>query len=913
MNLSQTICAQEPRKFGWTLFAKASSKSVGLTAATKLVRWDDQDVADFSYGLPQLACFLAKENLLTPQRAAGLLTICEEHGWYDWRLGDGLADLLAIVADIEERRSIFRAVYLKLLVEHTDGAWPSVWESLLTLVDKFPGVVGEADVATLRALYTSAKKKTDDFNARSSEEPREGITKSTADIDPEKFLTALVVKCDPAAASSVDEALQAIEADPSLPHFTERRLFEKLRETCPYDKRLGHLLALAKATKIPIDDAIDHISECIQAWANSSAHITAQVKGVIENLFDSKGSGLFDLRYGNISREIHRLTELCGDGRFVLRLVLSTIATERLELNGEEWLQLATKLCHQTSAAASREVLENLLSGPAAGLANDIGEGSYKTEFSPDGECALISGIIWHLLGDNDAYVRWTTARSLSALVDLDLIAELDALLDQFDHIEISALKSPDQNLCFQNSQQWLLMGLARAALIHGSRLTSLKPRLLALAARPELHVLHKRHILRFLVNVGSDESEIASLREEVTVDPNGIAIVEGWPKHVKAESGFTFDYDFMKSEISSLARLFWISDGQSTDAIAQELKRRWPQAENMNFFPGSDRYRRERSDRYEFYREHVQKHALLNAATTLRKSLPVARHRYDQETVSPFDDWLKDYDITFDDGSWLADHKDEMPENAKVNLMGPTVEKQETIVESAVAFKRLGLLNTDDRAMLPIFGRWRSPDGVYVRMVSALGARRGIIGLCDAFAKRRDHDLWLPMFWDSGYEDLGRQKNPFKPFVWAPETWGLGVDAGDEKATGGAASRPRLGIKLTSQLGLIADADNREWKTASNELALRSQVWGEWKPAPDDYRHHRNEDGEILWANPDWLDQALSKLDRQLVYTVSLEKYKDRQSYGDASGAKAVYVGTRPAGKAIRFWFAKKAAATIY
>jgi hypothetical protein len=60
-------------------------------------------------------------------------------------------------------------------------------------------------------------------------------------------------------------------------------------------------------------------------------------------------------------------------------------------------------------------------------------------------------------------------------------------------------------------------------------------------------------------------------------------------------------------------------------------------------------------------------------------------------------------------------------------------------------------------------------------------------------------------------------------------------------------------------------------------------------------------------------LDQTLPKFDRQLVYVVKLEKYKDSRSYSDASGAKAVYIGTRPAGNSIRFWFAKKASATIY
>lgn len=140
-----------------------------------------------------------------------------------------------------------------------------------------------------------------------------------------------------------------------------------------------------------------------------------------------------------------------------------------------------------------------------------------------------------------------------------------------------------------------------------------------------------------------------------------------------------------------------------------------------------------------------------------------------------------------------------------------------------------------------------------------------------------------------------------------------IGVDAGEETATRGAASRPRIGVDLTGKFGLIANADSREWKTANNELALRSQVWGEWIPDADNHRHHRNEDGEILWAALDWLDQALPKFDMQLVYTVTLEKYKEGRSYSDASGAKAIYVGTRPAGKGIRFWFAKKASAKIY
>lgn len=914
MNLSQTIVSHEPSKFGWALFARASAKSVGTTAATKLIRWSDQEVADFSYGLPQLACFLAIEKRLSPQRATALLTICKDHGWYEWRLGDGVADLLAIAPNIREQRSIFAAVFSKLKIEHSSGGWSSVWESLLAIAEKFPGVVSEADEAILRGLLAESERKREEFNARSSSGgPTASIGTQVAEVDPESFLVALISKSDPASSSSIDEDLLAIEADSSLPYFTQRRYFDKLREACAYDKRLAHLMALAGATKIPINDAIDRIGDCVAAWAASSTHIVAQIKSVIDHLFKSKGSGLFSLEYGNISRELHQLIELCGDGDFVLRLVLNKIATERLELGGEDWLQLATTLCKQTSSTAAREALETLLSGPAAGLADDIGEGPYQASFRIEGECALVSGIVWHLLGDSDAYVRWATARALSSFVDLGLIDELNALLDQFDRTDIPALKSAEHCLSFQNSQQWLLMGIARAALIHGPKLRSIKSRLLALAARVDLHVLHKLHILRCLMNIGSEDGEIASLRAEVNVDPRGIVVVQGWFQHAERKSGFTFDYEFMKSEVSRLARLFRISDGESADAIADEIKRLWPQAEAMNFFPGHDRYRRERSDRHEFYREHVQKHGMLSAATTLRNSRPVARDSYDHDPISPFARWLKDYDLTFNDGSWLADHKDEVPENANANFMGPSIGTKESILEAAAIFKRLGLVSSVPGTMIPIFGQWRSPDDVHIRIVAALGLRRGIIGRCEAFSKRTDHDLWLPMFWHEGVDEPQTQERPFESFIWAPENHGLGVDAGEETATGGAASRPRLGVDLTAKCGLIADADGREWRTANDGLALRSQVWGEWVRDADNYRHHRNENGEILWAAPEWLDKALPELDRQLVYTVTLQKYKSSRSYSDASGAKAVYVGTRPAGKSIRFWFAKKASATVY
>ncbi len=180
--------------------------------------------------------------------------------------------------------------------------------------------------------------------------------------------------------------------------------------------------------------------------------------------------------------------------------------------------------------------------GQPLGLADQIGEGAYKSDFKNAEERELLVGIIWHLLGDDDAYIKWSTARALPLFVSLGLIDDLDVLLAQFDRREVPALKTESYNLSFQNSQQWLLMGLARAALIHGVKLAPLKPRLFELAARDDVHILNKRHILRCLRNMGCTSAEIAKLAREVEVDPKGIVVVKGsWPKHVPARSGFQF------------------------------------------------------------------------------------------------------------------------------------------------------------------------------------------------------------------------------------------------------------------------------------------------------------------------------------------------------------------------------------
>lgn len=920
MNLCQTIFQDEPSKFGWTLFGRAASSSIGFPAMYKVIRWHNQDVADYSYGLPQLTCYLAKRGHLDARRAAVLLTICEDHGWHEWKVGKGLRDLLS-VANPEDREAIFSLVIEKLDHEHSFGGWEGLWESLLDCVDAFEDISKEGLRDHLQGMREAARRKREIKNTRNNysggnaDYSLQATRKKQDEQTGENVFAAILAKCNPTSVSSLDEAIQAVQASNELQFDNRKRLFEEIRKTCPYDKRVKFLEALCESSELEFDSALDLITECVEAWKDTTAHVKNSVFELIKTLFAFKGTELFDLRYSGISQQVYRLSKLCGDPIYVLQTVLETIAKERLELGGDEWLQMATSLSCHTDPSTALKAFEDLLSSSAAKVGDEIGEGPYRAAFAgASSENDVVADIIWQLLGDSDAYVRWRAARSLKGMLDVGLTEDVGRLLDRFDMDVNPSLVSDEHHFAFLNAQQWLLMGLARAALHHGKKLKSLKPRIEALSKRTDLHVLNKLHLARCLRYIEGDESMspgLTQLWSEVRTPVNGIVERDGWPDNKDRRIDFDFDYEFEKHKVSELGRLFWISKNEASDLIADEVIKRWPGSKSMSDFPGRARYRGE--DRFETYREHIQRHACLHAATTLLKSRPVARFSYEWEAGNPWQEFLRDEDVSFDDGSWLSDHKDRVPAQAREYLLDERKGNQETLVDKDELFRKVGFPNDTEGRFLPLYGYLRSPDGVHVRLTSALIKERGAIGQCAKFSKVPDHDLWLPSFNSDGRIDRYTKKSRFYPLIWEPENYPIGIDEGEEWAARGAVARPKLGLALNKLLGLEPDDDEQQWYDRTNRLALKSEVWGEWRPDPDVHRSRYQDEGAILWAERDWLDGTLKSYKRSLVFKLSFSKCKSSKSYDDSSGVRELYAGLKRSGEPPRFWFAKKASKTVY
>ncbi|MFN3807475.1 hypothetical protein [Asticcacaulis sp.] len=470
--------------------------------------------------------------------------------------------------------------------------------------------------------------------------------------------------------------------------------------------------------------------------------------------------------------------------------------------------------------------------------------------------------------------------------------------------------------MAFQNAQQWLLMGIRRASVSYASVLTLAIPKLLELAGREDIHALNRRHIFHCLDSLKAKTKGAGSekIRKAIDVQPLGYVRDADWPDSVDATSGFSFDYMFEETEIDKLAKVFRLPRNVIVDAMASEIQRLWPDAQSFDYFEGRSRYRRARDDRYESFREHVQKHALLSAATTLLKTHPVAIDRYDVESrTDPWQTWLQEHDITFSDGLWLADRKDPIPLLAKERMLIPGAGKNEVLYPQEDLLKKLGFDLGRAVDVVPISGYWTSPDGVHVSITSALIGSRGAVGACAKFSKQTHHEVWLPEFFDGGYYNSRyRSKTVFEPFVWSPDAHGIGIDAGDEYSSVRAGARPRLGIPMTKRLKLTGSKYAGAWYTANDELALDSIVWGQWRPSEEERNSRSRHDGQVLYANTDWLEVALQDLGKRLAFKITFSKPSYSRSYDNRSGAKAVFVGLRGKAGEIRIWHAVRASRTV-
>lgn len=927
MNLCHLLIQEEPEKFRWTLFGSAAANSIGFPAIYKIIRcfyqirWYNQasmdyhSVADFSFGLPHLVCDLTKKKHMDARRASVLLALCKGHQWFDWNNGEELRSLL-IEAQSKDRLAIFSLAVERQLIEFDNVGWSEHnQEILLNFVDKFKeireGISGELKV-NLNRLEQGIKSQRNNENDITNynilnlcQDDEEVIEETIKKNEIKKIYN----KCIPISESSLDEAIISLPSE--YKHFIDSKkyFFDLVRQYCPYDDRVKVIEAISKTAELNFFESRNLMIELIQEWGDTSKHLNNNKSYLIKLLFDYKGYDLFKSAYTDISKEIERFAILCNEPKLVIHLVLQSIVNENLELSGEQWLQLATSLTSCTKPTTSLKALENLLSNSKESLDYEIGEGSYKTQLvgnSVEGE--IVADIIWYLLGDEDSFIRWQAARSIESLLKLGLLEDIEKLINRFDVDKISSLDTDNHNFAYLNAQQWLLMGLARASIHYPEKLKPLKPKLEVLSKRQDLHILNQVHMARCLKNIEGKSSlkiKHENFLQKVFVPVQGI--IENNRRSGMNFSKNDFDYEYHQYKIPELANLFGISINEAANCLINEVKKQWPGKNGMSDFPFDRGYFSDSDERYETYRGHIQKHALIQAATKLVKSNPVIRASYEEEESNPWQTYLKNWDVSFNDGSWLADHKDNKPIQAREDIL-IRKESNTTFQVADKIFHKLGFTEGPQNEFLPLYGSWDFGVGGNIYFVAAVTNEWGSIKECKRLSKQSRRDLWLPTTNSEGYEDKFRKNNSnSRPLIWLPECYPIGIDNEEEWATRGPIIRPRLSLPFISALRLKPDRLEKQWYDINNTLVLKSEVWGKWEPTTSSHRFEQDE-GMILWAKRGWIDKVLKSCKKSLIYYISLRYNNSYIHSGSSASENNIYVGLKQSEKEFRYWFAKKA-----
>ena len=918
MNLVQIIAQHEPGKFGWTLFSSAAVKSIGLPAAYKFLRWADQDVADYSYNLPQFVCFAAKGNQLSSKRAAAILCICEDHGWHEWQTGRGLEDILKTAAT-KDRRLIADSVIKKLKVEYYKGGYNSLWQGILSTLELYPNLTNSTEMKAIESRRKIALQKRDEDNRRSNYTslPFVAAIKTAREID-EKAATecefnSLVKNCDLCSSSSIDETIIILKKNKRFEYWAKEKFMDALVARCPVKDRLGFARAMCKIQNLRFNDASERVIENIKIWSKSSLYFSKNRNEFVKLLFDFKGSSLFEPRYIGIANQVGTLISFCNDSEFVLQQVVNTVAREHLELTGNDWLGLSNCLCKIAAPSTGLTALEDLLSGPFANIADEIGEGIYKQEFkAPTSETEFVTDIFWHLLGNIDTFVRWNTARAILTLTELELFDEIESLLDRIGSNKNPRLISKQIEHSSLNATQWLFIGLARATHYQPQKLKFLTPKLNKLFDSNNLHIINKILLTRCLKNLHAQSVEIDKTMTELLTPPMGCIEANDRPPFEKPKLNFRFDYDFEKNEISNLASLFNISKGEASDSISNEILKDWPDASDMNYFTGEYAYPRGTDEKTESYREHIQRHALLLAATKLSLKYPVIRSSYDSEDSTPWANWIDKYDLGFKNGSWLSDHKNPLPKCTGEFLLNSKKSKNnnEMLYDLKELLTKLGLKTSNTNGLIPIYANWKSPDGVSVRITSALTNSSGAIRRCKEMSSLPNHELWLPVMDQTESLRNHHKIEGISPWIIVPEHYPIGIDNGDEYSALGARNRPQIGAKFTTNLSFLQNNEGTTWLNPKGEVILRSIIWGGWENNRDGWGQN---DGEILLANPEWIRTYFSGTKQSLIYYIKLIKRKSRDSYEDNENIRKVIIGLQTKNSELRFWNAKNSTNTHF
>lgn len=849
------------KHFDWEHTVEAIATLSPRTSPAIMSRWRDRRFGEPERFFPQLVEVLCKRGDLDGRDAAAL--ICFE-GYWDW---PGLtAAALDAAASGTEKDKLLAHFYRYLRFSASSRR----------------RLKEVADAVQARGLNAQPFRELEERVRPDSDcDSREASLTSGRESGPD--WEPVFAGIDLSSASGLRES-QARIPDSRFGRWREEWIGEAVARV-PAGKERAFIESLEV-----VDDwtpyAVGELLEQIPAtWADRLAGrqaLASFVRRMARNHATSLG---IDRHYQSLSYDL--VFEKTGVTRQeLLRRALEAIAETSLPTTSHGLFQIVAVLAQFLDPVEARSVLGYGLEHLEEALGCEQGDGPWSLRLTPAGGCReSIAGYIWAALGAIESGRRWQAAHAVRALCRLGRDALLVDILALATSGDASAFTDASFHFYRMHAIQWLLIALDRASRESGDVVARHAAWLESLASRQNHHVICRGIAARALLTL-ADRGHVAMdpgardalVRINASTLPTQFSAYHTRPYRSPPGSDdtceFTFDYDFSRSWIESLAKCFAIRPKEVEVVACRVIREDWGLQENGHY----DRDARALRGQFkEYNRRHgselggqdnlsfyLSYHAVMETAGQLLETHPL--HEDPESSWGSFSHWLEDRASLHAKGDWLADHRQMPP----LDAIAFPVHKKGTWPVPAAKNYALSRLRAHTGAVVVVAGRWTQYEGrnsETLRVVSALASQARAGSLSRALATTQNpYDYALPDFQDTHEIHHG----DFLLEGWATES---GVESGadsDDPWTGGLARCfPDLAGPVAAELGIVRDDDSGTWHQDDGTCVAWVERWSE---SSGDERGH-TPSGERLVINRKFLQKVLNRRARALVLEVTCHR----------------------------------------
>jgi hypothetical protein len=869
------------KHFAWNSTVVALCGLCPSSAVTILSRWRDRGFGWHERLLPIAIGNLIERNIIDPRDALPLIGFRAQ-----WDYDELLGPILTKSKDAEEKAKVSHILYryarFSVFASSRLKALQQVAEKHGVTLEHIAGAIASAEREEASHKKESARH----------EVPLSVVEESKA--SPWNYIFA---NKDVATTDGLSQAYLAFKR--TEPPWSHEDFFNEAMRRVPVGSEAGFIEAVGSTPEFSLYSLRTFLERVPESWKGRPA-ISHALANTLKVLCRRYCMEVRRSRYHEVF-PFELAFSLAGVSQAEIVDVVLAATSETPDLIESSRLfslvgLLATKLSHD-------EALETLACG--LDLFNSVledtdGDGPRSDAFSPPGDVReAIAGYIWSALAAPEAVLRWEAAHAVLELCHL-------GRQDVFGYLmKMAATKrgSPfvDARLPFYSLHafQWLLIGLARAALEAPSTVAPYAKQLVDWALKDQPHVMIRQFAARAALQLVAngyltDDDGLSDRLKGANKSP--LPVIESRTyerkiphKHDKnAETDadrFYFGIDIGPYWYDPLGRVFALSQGdieaEALKVVRNDLafgaKGRWDEDERAR----RDLYEEQhtshshgsypRADNVHFYHAY---HAMMIVAGRLLAATPTHRNPdYDED--DEFADWLSRHDLTRQDGRWLWDRRDPEPLGKGAWLDRDKEHPDRRLVTDGDFDEAL---RTGDR--LNLWGHWIEADtnreqSTYI--YSALVTPDKSEALLRALATTKDvHDYAIP----SAGRDMEIDETGFELKGWVFDHSGdKRLDEYDRWAGGVSFPPPRPAPFIVDWMRIETDSDLRFWRDQSKTCVIESQVWGYY----DEARRHESskpDRGSRLQVSVSFVASMLGDLDRDLIIKVQIERRRRYKSY---------------------------------